>query len=273
MRAFALFSDRGVAIQSFCDTKSDLPLCTIFGRQFVKRKDFIATSLPWISAQARFYTARACNDGIGGFMSKVIRAHLAAADKILGAFIAQTGPLARREAVFTEPYDALLSAVAHQQLHAKAAEAILGRLKILTGSPLPSPAALLALSDAELRGCGFSGSKILALRDIAAKGAAGVIPTRAKANRLSDAELIARLTTIRGVGQWTVEMLLIFTLRRPDVFPVDDFGVREGFRRLHGLEAQPKPKAFAVMGEVYAPYRSTAALYLWKAADLGKVKV
>jgi DNA-3-methyladenine glycosylase II len=83
--------------------------------------------------------------------------------------------------------------------------------------------------------------------------------------------LIQRLVSIRGVGRWTVEMLLIFTLRRPDVLPVDDFGVREGYRRLHGLEVQPKPKALAELGEVFAPYRSTAALYLWKAADAPKV--
>jgi DNA-3-methyladenine glycosylase II len=99
-----------------------------------------------------------------------------------------------------------------------------------------------------------------------------VVPSRARAARLSDAELIERLTTIRGVGRWTVEMLLIFTLRRPDVFPVDDFGVREGFRILHGLDAQPKPKAFAILGQAYAPYRSTAALYLWRAADKAKEK-
>ena len=135
---------------------------------------------------------------------------------------------------------------------------------------MPDPAALLALTDAQLRGCGFSGSKILALRDIAAKAQEGVIPTRAQARRLSDEKLIERLITVRGVGRWTVEMLLIFTLRRPDVFPVDDFGVREGYRVLHGLPAQPKPKEFAIIGAAYAPHRSLAALYLWRAADLAK---
>jgi DNA-3-methyladenine glycosylase II len=129
---------------------------------------------------------------------------------------------------------------------------------------------LLALPESTIRACGFSANKTLALRDIAAKAATGIIPSRAAARRLSDAELIERLTTIRGVGQWTVEMLLIFTLRRPDVFPVDDFGVREGYRYIHGLEKQPRPKEFAVIGQIYAPYRSTAALYLWRAADLSK---
>lgn len=197
-------------------------------------------------------------------------AHIAKADPRLGAFIAGFGPLRREKPEFSEPYHALLSAVAHQQLHARAAEAIFGRLKLACGAVVPDPHVLLALPDETLRACGFSASKTAAIRDVAAKAADGTIPSRARALRLSDEELIARLTTIRGVGRWTVEMLLIFTLRRPDVLPVDDFGVREGFKRLHGLEAQPKPKAFAELGKVFAPYRSTAALYLWKAADAGK---
>ncbi|HEY1856102.1 DNA-3-methyladenine glycosylase family protein [Acidocella sp.] len=196
--------------------------------------------------------------------------HITTADPVLGAFIAKAGPLKRGKPEFAEPYPALLSAVAHQQLHARAALAMLGRLTALCGDALPAPAALLALSDEALRGCGFSGAKVAAMRDVAAKAAEGLIPSRARALRLSDDELIRRLVTIRGVGQWTVEMLLIFTLRRPDVFPVDDFGVREGYRLLHGLEAQPKPKAFAAIGQAFAPYRSTASLYLWKAANLGK---
>jgi DNA-3-methyladenine glycosylase II len=196
-------------------------------------------------------------------------AHLAAADPVLGAFIAATGPISRDWSGFTEPYPALLAAVAHQQLHARAAEAMLGRLRAHFADALPAPAALLALPEATLRACGFSAAKTAALRDIAANAESGTLPSRARALRLSDAELIARLTRIRGVGRWTVEMLLIFTLRRPDVLPVDDFGVREGFRLLHGLETQPKPKALAQIGEAFAPYRSTAALYLWKAADGG----
>jgi DNA-3-methyladenine glycosylase II len=197
-------------------------------------------------------------------------AHISAADPVLGAFIATAGPLTRAKPEFSEPYQALLHAVAHQQVHARAALAMLGRLKVLSGDGLPAPAALLALSDEALRGCGLSGAKIAAMRDVAAKAMDGVIPSRARALRLSDDELIRRLITIRGVGQWTVEMLLIFTLRRPDVFPVDDFGVREGYRLVHSLEAQPKPKAFMAIGQAFAPYRSTASLYLWKAANLAK---
>ena len=193
--------------------------------------------------------------------------HLSKVDARLGTLITRTGPVKPRKPEHAELYPALLSAIAHQQLHANAAMAILGRLKANCAEALPDPATLLALPDEALRACGFSASKMAAIRDVAAKAADGTIPTRARALRLSDDALIERLTSIRGVGRWTVEMLLIFTLRRPDVFPVDDFGVREGYRRLHGLEAQPKPKAFAEIGKIYAPYRTLAALYLWRAAD------
>ena len=138
------------------------------------------------------------------------------------------------------------------------------------GGVYPAPAPLLALDDAALRACGFSAGKTAALRDLAQKRLAGIVPSRAAATRLSDAALIERLSAVRGVGRWTVEMLLIFTLGRPDVLPVDDFGVREGYRRINGLPAQPKPRALGELGTAWAPYRSTAAWYLWRAADEGK---
>ena len=197
-------------------------------------------------------------------------AHLTLVDPVLGAFIARAEPLRRPPSEFTAPYHALLSAVAHQQLHARAAIAILGRLRVHFGGELPQPAALLALPVEALRACGFSAAKIIALRDVAEKTAAGVVPSAAAASRLNDENLITRLTQIRGIGRWSVEMLLIFTLRRANVLPVDDFGVREGYRLLHGLAAQPKPKALALLGQAYAPHRTLAALYFWQAADLAK---
>ncbi len=197
--------------------------------------------------------------------------HLRAACPVLARHIARTGPLKPRPRVFTDLYPALLSAVAHQQLHARAAQTILGRLQALSPAhQLPDPANLLALPDSALRACGFSANKTLALQDIARKALDGTIPATGAAKRLSDAALIERLTTIRGVGQWTVEMLLIFTLRRPDIFPIDDFGVREGYRLLHQLEHQPKPKALGLIAAAYAPFRTQAALYLWHAADQAK---
>ncbi len=166
------------------------------------------------------------------------------------------------------PYEALIRAIAHQQLHGRAAEAILGRFAALfPGEAFPDPAAVMATAETALRGCGFSAGKIAAIRDICAKALDGTVPTRRQSHRLSDEALIERLTSIRGVGRWTVEMLLIFTLGRPDVLPVDDFGVREGYRVLHGLPTQPKPKALAEIGLSWAPHRSLATWYLYRAAE------
>jgi DNA-3-methyladenine glycosylase II len=165
-------------------------------------------------------------------------------------------------------YEALIRAIAHQQLHGKAAESILGRFVALyPDDAFPHPDRVLATPDEALRGCGFSAAKLMAIRDICAKTVDGTVPTRRLAGRLSDAELIERLTTIRGVGRWTVEMLLIFTLGRPDVLPVDDFGVREGYRVLYELDVQPKPKALADLALVWAPHRSVATWYLYRAVE------
>jgi DNA-3-methyladenine glycosylase II len=129
---------------------------------------------------------------------------------------------------------------------------------------------VLSTPEATLRTCGFSTAKIACLREISARAVGGTVPTRRQARFLSDAELIERLTGIRGVGRWTVEMLLIFTLARPDVLPVDDFGVRDGYRALYCLPEQPKPRELATIGEAWAPFRSTAAWYLWRASDEAK---
>ena len=169
------------------------------------------------------------------------------------------------------PYEALVHAVAHQQLHANAAEAILGRFKALwPKSRFPKPEQILEASDEAIRGVGFSNAKLLAIRDIAAKTQSGLIPTRAAALKLSDEELIARIVEVRGVGRWTVEMLLIFTLGRPDVFPSDDFGVRNGWRIINKLEDMPKPKELRELAARWQPHRTLAAWYLWRAADAGK---
>ncbi|MEO3473930.1 DNA-3-methyladenine glycosylase 2 family protein [Roseomonas sp. CAU 1739] len=190
---------------------------------------------------------------------------------MMKAVIRQVGPCTLTVAK-RQPYEALVRAIAHQQVHGRAAEAILGRfLGCCTAGPgFPPPEAVLALTPEQMRACGLSGNKVLAIRDIAEKAAAGVVPTRTVARRLSDDDLIERLVPLRGVGRWTVEMLLIFTLGRADILPVDDFGVREGYRVAAGLEEQPKPRAFATIGEAWAPYRTTAAWYFWRAADLHK---
>lgn len=196
-------------------------------------------------------------------------AHLKSTCPILAGHIARVGPC-RLAPEGGEPYQALVRAIAFQQLHGNAARAILGRFVALHPGPFPTPAMVLSTDDAAMRACGFSAAKTAAIRDIAAKAAEGVVPTRRAAARLSDAQLIERLTTIRGVGRWTVEMLLISCLGRKDVLPVDDFGVREGYRILYGLAAQPKPRELAALGEPWAPWRSIATWYLWRAADEGK---
>ena len=191
-------------------------------------------------------------------------------DAVLKRVIRQVGPCTLKPAR-RQPYEALVRAIAHQQVHGRAAEAILGRFIALCPEPgFPTPEAVLALPPEAMRAAGLSANKVLAIRDIAEKAALGVIPNRAAARRLSDEVLIERLVALRGVGRWTVEMLLIFTLGRADILPVDDFGVREGYRVAAGLPDQPKPKVLAEIGEAWAPYRTTAAWYLWRAADLAK---
>jgi DNA-3-methyladenine glycosylase II len=192
-------------------------------------------------------------------------------EKNFAALIRRIGPPRLGIRRGWSPYEALMRAIAHQQLHGRAAEAILARFECLyPAGAFPPPELVLASTDESLRGCGFSGSKIAAMRAICAATLDGTVPTRRGTARLSDAELIERLISIRGVGRWTVEMLLIFTLGRPDVLPVDDFGVRDGYRVLYGLDEQPKPKALAEIGLAWAPYRSIAAWYLWRASDEGK---
>ena len=199
---------------------------------------------------------------------------LAGLDPDWAWLIGAVGPCRLEPKPESEPYQALIRAIAHQQLHGKAAETILGRFYALhPGKKFPAPEDILVLDDASLRACGFSAAKTLAIRDVALKRLEGVVPTRRQAQKLSDDELIERLTTIRGVGRWTVEMLLMFNLGRPDILPVDDFGVREGWRVLKKLQAQPKPTELKVIGEAWSPHRSAAAWYLWRASELGRTAV
>jgi DNA-3-methyladenine glycosylase II len=201
-------------------------------------------------------------------MSREAIHHLSGACPRFAALIQRIGRSGPRVERGRGLYEALIRAIAHQQLHGKAAEAILGRFVALYPSEIfPAPEQVLETPGETLRGCGFSAAKLLAIQDICAKAVDGTVPTRRQATRLPDDALIERLTTIRGVGRWTVEMLLIFTLGRPDVLPVDDFGVREGYRVLHGLDAQPKPKVLAELGLPWAPHRSMATWYLYRAVE------
>jgi len=163
-----------------------------------------------------------------------------------------------------EPYEALIRAVAYQQLHARAGDAIIARLLALYGSTFPSAQQLLATDFDALRACGFSARKIDTLKGIADGALSGLVPARADADALADENLIARLVTLKGIGRWTVEMLLMFTLERMDILPADDFGIAEGYRRLKKLDAAPKRKEIAEIGKAWAPYRTIASWYLWR---------
>jgi DNA-3-methyladenine glycosylase II len=199
------------------------------------------------------------------------RRHLGSAEPAFAPLIKRIGPCRLKPEKTREPFEALLRAIAHQQLHSRAAAAILGRfLALYAEDSFPHPERILRTDVMALKGCGWSEGKIAAIHDLCRRALDGTVPTRRAAARLDDGALIERLTAVRGIGRWTVEMLLIFNLGRPDVLPVDDFGVQEGYRLLHGLDARPKPKVLAEIGACWAPYRSTAAWYLWRAADEGK---
>jgi DNA-3-methyladenine glycosylase II len=161
------------------------------------------------------------------------------------------------------PYQSLVQAVAYQQLHGKAAATIFGRFKNHFGG-FPSPDQLVAAQFDDLRACGFSGRKIETIQGIAQGALDKLVPTRTEADSMTDAELIARLVTLKGIGQWTVEMMLMFTLGRMDVLPVGDFAVLEGYKRLKKLEVTPKRKEMAEIGLAWSPHRTVASWYLWR---------
>lgn len=188
-------------------------------------------------------------------------------DPVMARLIARYGRL-RLKTSRTEPYEALCEAVIYQQLHAKAAAAIFARVVEQFGeAAFPEPQRLLKASDEALRAPGLSRNKAAALRDIAQHALDGRLPSRAACRTLRDEELIGRLTGIRGIGRWTVEMFLMFNLGRPDVLPADDLGVRKGFQSAYRRRELPRPRALAEFGRRWAPHRTLAAFYLWRAAD------
>lgn len=162
-----------------------------------------------------------------------------------------------------EPYEALVRAVAYQQLHPKAGDAIVARL-LAHFAGFPAPQQLSSALFDDLRACGFSGRKIETLKGIAEGALSGLVPSRVEAKSMTDDALIARLVTLKGIGQWTVEMMLIFTLGRMDVLPADDFGVVQGYKRLKRLTVAPKRKEMQQIGQIWSPYRTVASWYLWR---------
>jgi DNA-3-methyladenine glycosylase II len=194
--------------------------------------------------------------------------HLRTADPVLGRLTESVGPFRLEVNLVQSPFAALAESIVYQQLTGKAAATIHGRLVAL-GRPRRRlrPEDVVGFSEEQLRGAGLSRAKTVALKDLAAKTLDGVVPTMARLQRMHDEEIIERLTSIRGIGRWTVEMLLIFRLGRPDILPVTDYGVQKGFKLAFGKRKLPKPAQLARYGQRWAPYRSVAAWYLWRALD------
>lgn len=192
---------------------------------------------------------------------------LRASDPKLREVIDQVGPCPLAETDHT-PYQALFRSIVYQQLSGKAAGTILGRVMALFPPPHPTPEDLLAMDDEFLRGAGLSGNKLRALRDLSEKTLEGIVPAREVLAALSDEEIIARCSAVRGVGQWTVEMMLIFHLGRPDVLPVDDLGIQKGAMRVYGLRKLPSPERLRKLAAPWRPWRSVGSWYLWRALEL-----
>ncbi|HEY5316672.1 MAG TPA: methylated-DNA--[protein]-cysteine S-methyltransferase [Solirubrobacteraceae bacterium] len=207
-----------------------------------------------------------------GFDAAAAAAHLTKSDARLARIIARVGPPRIRLAATQSTFEALAESIVYQQLTGKAAATIHGRLRALFPRRRVRPELLLAHADDALRGAGLSRGKVLALRDLAARTLDGTVPPVRALHALDDAAIVERLVTVRGIGRWTVEMLLIFRLGRPDVLPVGDYGVRHGFQLAYGKRALPTPAELERFGERWRPFRTVASWYLWRAVDLHRQK-
>ncbi len=206
-----------------------------------------------------------------GFDTGAADAHLAKRDRKLGRWMERIGPIAPQKQWRGrfDPVDALARAILYQQLSGKAAATIVGRVEAAIGHPRLHCDTLGRVDDVALRACGVSGNKTLALRDLARREAAGEIPTMAQLPWLDEAAIIDALVPIRGIGRWTVELMLMFRLGRADVLPVDDLGIRKGIQVMDKLGALPTPREALARSARWAPYRTQASFYLWRIADAG----
>ena len=206
-------------------------------------------------------------DGALGFDPVLAIAQLRAADAALARVIDEIGPFRMQLKPAPSVFAALAEAIVYQQLNGKAAAAIFARLSALFPRGRPTAGRLLRISEEKLRGAGLSRSKLLSLRDLAQKAEDGTIPTLAEIQGMADETIIERLSEVRGIGRWTAEMLLIFRLGRPDVLPVDDYGVRKGFAIVFDKNGLPSPKELATYGARWQPYRTVASWYLWRVVE------
>jgi 3-methyladenine DNA glycosylase/8-oxoguanine DNA glycosylase len=198
--------------------------------------------------------------------------YLAATDRRFAELIARSVPYKIMPGKSVRPFDALAESIAYQQLNGKAAATIWGRVRKLFPGKHLDPKLVVKMSDKKLRGAGLSRSKVAALKDLAAKTLDGTVPSARMLAKMNDEEIVERLVAVRGIGRWTAEMLLLFDLGRPDVWPVDDYGVRKGFAKTFGRRKLPTPKQLQKLGEKWRPYRSVAAWYFWRALDAPEKK-
>ncbi|MEA2722881.1 MAG: DNA-3-methyladenine glycosylase [Gemmatimonadales bacterium] len=207
-------------------------------------------------------------DGLGYNPDLACR-HLAQVDPALGELIARVGQFTMRPTPSHSLFQALVRSIVYQQLSGRAAATILGRAtQLFAPKRFPTPRDLLEIPPDRLRSAGLSTAKTAALRDLAARTLDGTVPPLSRVRRMEDEEIVARLTAVRGIGRWTVEMLLIFKLGRPDVLPLGDLGVRKGFAQTFGRRKLPEPAVMTRRGERWRPYRSVASWYLWRALEL-----
>ena len=200
--------------------------------------------------------------------------HLSERDEILRALISELAPFAIDAEAGQSPYEVLLEAIVYQSISGKAAATIFGRIKALGENDRPpAPEKMLTISPEKLRKAGLSGAKVLAMKDLANKAIAGIVPTHDEALKLSDEELVERLVSVRGIGAWTVEMFLIFRLGRPDVLPIHDLGVKKGWSVAYRKKHMPKPQELLKFGERWRPYRTVASWYMWRAFERAGYKV
>jgi DNA-3-methyladenine glycosylase II len=197
---------------------------------------------------------------------------LSRADRLLAQVIRRIGSFPTKKRKPQHPFASLLQTIVYQQLAGKAAEAIFGRVKSLGVNGFPTPEEILRASGLKLRRAGLSRQKIAAVRDLAAKTLDGTVPTLAKIRRMSEEEIHERLTQVHGIGEWSVQMFLMFRLGRPDVLPVHDYGIQKGFQRVYGHKDVPKPQMILEHGERWRPYRSIACWYLWRALEEKQTK-
>ncbi|MBK5297357.1 MAG: methylated-DNA--[protein]-cysteine S-methyltransferase [Vicinamibacteria bacterium] len=235
----------------------------------------ITTKLRLLALEGRHATATPSlfdGDGAFGFDPAEAVAHVRASDPVMARLIDAVGPFSMELKTTPSLFVALAESIVYQQLTGRAAATIFARVRALfpRAHHGPTPEQILRVSDQRLRGAGLSNAKLLALRDLAQRSVNGSVPTLTQAQQMDDEAVIERLTEVRGIGRWTVEMLLMFRLGRPDVLPVDDYGVRQGFAIAYRKRKLPPPRALAKYGARWAPYRTVASWYLWRAVDLAK---